>query len=333
MYRFSFLVCSFLVISYIALSAGVPIDTLKNKTSNPDKFSSLIVGFDYTSFATTDSRLNDTVRQPMYSPYVSFYSKHGLFVSANFNLTGNSDSSLRNSTYSLNLTAGYEWKIGNAITISPSYTHAFYDSKTMLLNRLYSNYADITATYDLKNWSTSLSGSFQWGEINDWLMNLKTSYSFTIAGIFSRKDVLLIQPGISAQFSNPNYYSKLFSFLNAYTSNQPYAKLGRLVRDIYDFSDRSPYLIKLRQTLRANNDLAYMIRDYMPTGIELSTILSSNNRFTITSATVSLPVSYIIGNFTASISVSLYRTMNQPVYLENQWYTYISGGVNYAINW
>jgi hypothetical protein len=164
-------------------------------------------------------------------------------------------------------------------------------------------------------------------------MNLKTSYSFTIAGIFSKKDVLLIQPGISAQFTNPNYYSKLFSFLNEYVSNRPDAKLGKLVRDIYDFSNRSPFLIELRQTLRANHDLAYMIRDYMPTGIELSTILSSNDRFNITSATVSLPVSYIIGNFTASISVSLYRTMNQPVYLENQWYTYISGGLNYAINW
>ncbi len=333
MYRFSFLVCSFLVISYIALSAGVPIDTLKNKAGSQDKFSSLIVGFDYSSFATTDSRLNDTVHQPVYSPYVSFYSKHGLFVSANYNLTGNSDSSLRKSTYSLNLTVGYEWKIGNAITISPSYTHTFYDSKTMLLNRLYSNYADITATYDLTNWSTSLSGSYQWGKISDWLMNLKTSYSFTIAGIFSKKDVLLIQPGVSAQFTNPNYYSKLFSFLNAYTSNKPNAKLGRLVYDIYNIQDRSSYLIDLRQTLRANHDLAYMVRDYMPTGIELSTILSSNNRFTVTSTTVSLPVSYIIGNFTAGISVSLYRTMNQPVYLENQWYTYISGGLNYAINW
>lgn len=333
MYRFSFLVCSFLAVSFIALSAGVPIDTLKNKTGNPDKFSSLIVGFDYTSFATTDSRLNDTVRQPMYSPYVSFYSKHGVLLSANFNLTGNSDSSLRKSTYSLNLTAGYEWKIGNEITISPSYSHTVYGSKTMLLNRLFFNYADIAVTYDLKNWSTSLSGSYQWGEISDWLMNLKTGYSFTIAGIFSKKDVLLIQPGISAQFTNPNYYSKLFSFLNTYTSNKPNAKLGRLVYDIYNFQDRSPYLIELRQTLRGNNDLAYMIRDYMPSGVELSTILSSNDRFTATSATVSLPVSYIIGNFTASISISLYRTMNQPVYLENQWYTYISGGLNYAINW
>lgn len=333
MYRFYFLICSFLVISFIALSAGVPIDTLKSKTGNQDKFSSLIVGFDYTSFATTDSRLNDTVSQPMYSPYISFYSKQGVFVSANYNLTGNSDSSLRKSTYSLNLTAGYEWKIGNAITISPSYTHTFYDSKTMLLNRLYSNYADITATYDLKNWSTSLSGSYQWGEISDWLMNLKTSYSFTIAGIFSKKDVLLIQPGVSAQFTNPNYYSKLFSFLNEYISNKPNAKLGRLVSDIYNIYDRSPYLINLRQTLRTNRDLGYMILEYIPRGIELSTILSSNDRFNVTSATCSLPVSYIIGNFTANLTVSFYRTMNQPVYLENQWYTYISGGVNYAINW
>lgn len=291
------------------------------------------MGFDYTSFATTDSRLNDTVSQPMYSPYISFYSKQGLFVSANYSLTGNSDSSLRKSTYSLNLTAGYELKLGNAITITPSYTHAFYDSKTMLLNRLYANYADITVTYDLKNWSTSFSGSYQWGEINDWLMNLKTSYNFTISGLFSNKDALLISPGVSLQLTNPNYYSKLFSFLSEYVSNKPNAKLGRLVYDVYNIHDRSPYLVELRKKLREDHDLAYMIRDYIPGGAELSSILSSNDRFTMTSATCSLPISYLIGNFTINVSVSLYRTMNQPMYLQNQWYTYISGGLNYSINW
>lgn len=333
MYRFPFLACGILLIAQIAVAAGNPIDTLTKKVVRTDKFSSLIVGFDYTSFATTDSRLNDTVHQPMYSPYICFYSKQGLFVSTNFNITGNSDSSLKKSTYSLNITAGYEFKLGSAMTISPSYTHTFYDSKTMLLNRLYSNYADMTATYDLKNWSASLSGSYQWGEINDWLMNLKTNYNFIIPGIFSKKDMLLILPGISAQFSNPNYYSKLFSFLYEYTMNKPNAKLGRLIYDIYNFHDRSDYLIELRKTLRSNKDLAYMTLDYMPSGIELSSILSSNDRFTITSATFSLPASYVIGDFTANISVSLYRTMNQPIYLENRWYTYVSGGLSYAINW
>jgi hypothetical protein len=333
MYRVYFFTCLIVLVVSAPLSGSNPVDSLKKKPDTDEKFSSLIFGLDYTSFATTDSRLNDTVSQPLYSPYISFYSKSGVFINASFNLTGNSDSTLKRSTYSLNLGTGYEFTLGENITVTPSYTHVFYNTKTMLLNKLYSNYADISAMYDLKNWSSSVSGSYQWGKISDWLMNLKTGYNFTITKLFSKTDVLLIQPSISAQFSDPNYYSKLFSFLNEYIRKRPNAKLGRLVYDIYNIYERSPYIISLRQKLLADKELAYMIRDYMPAGIVLSDVLTSKDKFTLTSATVSLPISYTTGNLTVNVSVSVYRSLHQPIYLKNSWYTYISGGLSYAINW
>lgn len=334
--RFSILIycgmVNVLIAGNVADSIQQPV--IQPKITSPtDQFTAVIFGFDYFNNATTDSRLNNIVNQASYAPYISFYSKIGLFVNGGLNYIANSDSSLSKSTYSIDLTMGYDIKIGKMIVVTPMYSHSFFSQKTMLLNKIYSDCIDLSTSCAIGNWNSILSASYKWGKIEDWNFSMQSSYTFSIGKIFAKEDLIMVQPGISINFNNPNYYSKLFSFLDAYINAHPNAGLARLAYDIYHINDQSEELVKLRRKLLANKDLAYMIRDYLPTGMPLSEILGSNNSMAITNFTVSLPVSYLIGDFTINASFSAYRTINQPIYLQNKWYTNFSAGVSYAINW
>ena len=273
MVRNVFLIFLFLIIQ-IPIYGGIPdsakLVSITKSVDSDEKFSSLIIGFDYSNNATTDSRLNNLVNQASFYPYLSFYGKHGVYLNGGFNYIANSDSSLSKSTYSIDLVLGYDIKIGKKLTITPSYSHIFYDSHTMLLNKLYADYIDLSATIEIGNWNSVFSANYKWGKIEDWNFSVKTSYAISIEKIFTKKDLIIIQPGVSVCFNNPNYYTKLFSFLNEYIKTHPNAGLARLVYDIYHISDQSPELVNLRHKLLANKDLAYMIRDYLPTGMPLS---------------------------------------------------------------
>jgi hypothetical protein len=307
--------------------------TGKSDNSNI-KISSLILGADYSTNTNTFGKFSSFSRQPSISPYVSFYHKSGLLISGLVNAIGNSDSSATHWTYQINLKGGYQFKITDQISFTPSYTRYIYDKNALTISTLYKNYAEANLDMQTKYWFGSIAAGYLWGRIHEFSIEAQTGSSYTWENVFFKDDALMVQVSFSGFFNNPNYLSRLFSFLNNYAdANQDATKYNLLV-DLLSIANRTPEIKEIRRTFRNDPTLRKMVRNYLPFGISIHDFLNYNNRFTLTSLACSLPVNYMIGNFTLNFDFSIYRSMNQPVYSEqSNYYSYITAGMSYSFNW
>lgn len=317
--------------SVAAFSNGIKKDAGNN--SDTSKISSLLIGADYSSNTNTFGRVNNYVKQPNYSPYLSFYHKSGLFVNSNLNLVGNSDTTSSKITTEFNLMGGIDWRLSNVFTITPGFSHYFYEKQSTSLSSLYNNYAEVNLQAQTKHWSGSISAGYLWGYIDEVDVNAQTSVLFTINHIFSKDDYFTIEPMVGAYINNPNYYSKLFYFLGEYANNHPDARKGNLVADLYNIRNMESEVRYLRQYFRSHPGLGKMTLNLIPNGVPIYDVLNSKNVFTVSSLIFSLPVSYTIGGFSANFNFSLLKPVNQPFYLPNDVVTYFTAGVSYSFQW
>jgi hypothetical protein len=300
------------------------------------KISTLILGTDYSTNTNTFGKFSSINSQPTLSPYLSFYHKSGFFINGLLNFVGNSDSTGTKTTYQFNLKGGYQIELGEKFSITPSYTRNFYDENALTISTLYSNYAEVNIDYQLKYWNLSVSPGYLWGRLKEFSIDARTGVSYTFENVLKKDDALSIQLNFSGYFNNPNYLSKLFSFLHNYAEKNPDANKLKLMLDIFDRTLYTPEIREVRKAFRDDKALRLLARNYIPNDLSISIydFLNYNNRFTLTSMACSLPITYMIGDFTFNFDFSIYRSMNQPVYSEqDSYYSYITAGLNYAINW
>jgi hypothetical protein len=309
---------------------------IENKKANIDitdiNYSSLMLGSDYSSNTSTFGKFNGNVSQPSLSPYLSFYHKWGLFFNGIVNIIAYSDSAAIHSTYQVNLKGGYQLKLGEKFTITPSYTRYMYDDDALTISTLYSNYVEATLDYQSKYLYSSLSAGYLWGRIDEFSVDSRVGASYDWDNVLFKEDALTIQLTLAGIFNNPNYLSKVFTFLNDYAKANPTATRDTLIKSMLKWRP-GPVVRTIRQTLRNDPLLRWMARDYIPQDVTLLNFLEYNNRFTITSVITSFLVSYSIGNATLNVDYSLYRMVNQPVYASNKYYHYLTAGLSYSFNW
>jgi len=305
----------------------------KDTTENvEERYTSVIVGSDYSTNTNTFGRFDNFAKQPSFSPYVSYLSKYGFNIGGTAYFIGNSDASGTKTTSELDLQAGYDWILGKVISISPSYTHFFYSSNSSTLKKSYNDYVQLGLNADVKWWNTSISGKYFWGEYNETILTAQTGVNITFDNFLSKGNSLQISPSIEANISNINYFRYIsgnFKFLRAYATAYPDATINELLGDLKTNNrpvvkiiakkiSTSPYLQKRLDNLSVDGNLV------------ISDLFSSKKELKVSNIGLTLPVYYYFGNFTMNVVFAAYKPFNQPKLFGNEWTTYFGVGVSYT---
>ena len=275
-------------------------------------FSSLIFSFDYSTNTNTFGNFNNNIKQPYYSPSVSFFSKYGFDISVLPSFINNSDITSSETTSELDLMAGYNFQPVKNLSIYPGYTHIFYSKNSYSLKSVISDIAQLDLTYQLKWYTPSLSSSYLIGEKNTFYISWQNSFNIDFENVPGKDALFTLQPGFDINFSDKNYYNSILlttDYLNSSVINY------LVQRWLNRYPNLTEEQIKDRlynYELRQNPDIF-------------------NVQYSLTSVSLILPVYYMIGNFT--FNVTLYTSI--PTYqsdFSSDVQFYLNAGISYSIN-
>lgn len=323
---------------FISIGVFALPDTLQIQT---DKESSIVIGTDYASNTNTFGHFNNFVKQPLLSPYVSYYGKRGLLVSGLANFVGNSDSTNTKTSSEFDFQLGYRWNITDHFSIVPSLTHFFYSANSNSLKSEFTDYFQVDLNAEVKWWYTSVSTGYIIGNSNQLIIIPQTGVYIQFDHILSKNNSLTFQPSVSCDFNNQDYYnsyySKKYLFLKPYTNRSSAGTIREFLTDysngFKDFNKLTSALLKEYFNRFFQNHPYYLENmKKLPQNEELMNLIeqtSNDKKFTITSLGLTLPVYYYIGNLVFNFTFSAFKPINQPDYLDSDWVTYSSLGVSY----
>ncbi|HEY4789356.1 MAG TPA: hypothetical protein VIH57_25070, partial [Bacteroidales bacterium] len=264
-----------------------------------------------------------------------YYHKSGFAVGATGFFIGNSDVSGTETTSELDLQGSYLWKLGSVFSVSPMYTHFFYSSNSGVLKRSYSDYVQLGLASEVKWWSTDLSAKYFWGDYDEFMLTGLTNATITFDNFLHKGNSLIIQPSVEINFSDINYYRYIsghYKFLEAYANRYPDATMNDLLDDLK--TKTKPLIRKLWEKMLMYAYIQRRINQLSVDGnLVLSDLFSNKKQLKTSSLGFTLPVYYYFGNFSANISLSMFKPYNQPKIFGNAWTTYFSAGINYTFDW
>lgn len=289
-----------------------------------DNPSQLDVGLDFTSNTNTYGRFNADKIQPSLSPYLFYTSPIGLTLGSTAIFVGKSDSTLKKTTSELDLSVGYLLSFfDDKLTIYPSFTKFFYSKNSESMKSVFNSQTSLDISYTYKWLTISVNGALLRGDINDYSLNPSIYGSFEFENFFFQNDALIIEPNLNANFGNQEYYTLIDS-----------KKLDRIILNKGN--------IKLKD-LRKNSLLHIALNKYIDLSKEdpnktlkeiLETYFStSENEFNLTSLTVTLPVTYTLGNYSTTLAISASKPQNAPKGYDTDITFYYTVSLAYSFTW
>jgi hypothetical protein len=269
---------------------------------------------DYASNTNVLGNFNTAVRQPSYSPSISFFSKWGVDISLLGYVVDNSDDSLENFTAELDLMLGYTFEPVKNLVIYPSYAHFMYSENSNSLKSIFSDNLQLDIDYTAKYLDVGVSTGYFTGKQHTFYAQARAFAMLSFDHVFFRKGVLSLQPGIDANFGD-------YEYLNLYYLDELMENTG--------FSN---YLL-LYPAIRR-----YVIYHKMQNpDLTMEQILDSflrekaEDTFKFTSAGLNLPISYMIGNFSFNLGIYAFIPVNQPDYLDYGIQYFFNFGLTYML--
>jgi len=302
--------------------------------NNEDRFTSFVIGGDYSTNTNTFGRFDNYAKQPSYSPYVSYLSKYGFNLGAIGYFIGNSDASGTETTSELDLQAGYDWRLGKVFSLTPLYTHFFYSSNSSTLKKSYNDYAQLSLNSEVKWWNSSISGRYLWGDYDEINLSAQTGVTITISDFLHNGNSLVINPMAELNSSDINYYRYIsgnFKFLRAYATLYPDATFNDLMEDLQ--TSNRPLIKRLAEKIAATPNLSKRMDKLAANGdFVISDLFSDKKELKFTSLGLTLPVYYYVGNFCFSATFAAYKPFNQPKAFGNDWTAYFGVGLSYTFS-
>lgn len=274
----------------------------------------LMFSADYASNSEVLGTFSNAAKQPSYAPSVTFISKWG----ADFSLTGyaigNSDDSLDSFTGEVDLMLGYNWEPVKGLVLYPSYTHFWYSENANSLKSIFRNDFHLDVDYTYKFINLGASAGFYTGTQHTFYAGIHNSYPLALNRVFGKNDGLSLQPGVDLNFGDYEYLN--LYYLNKLEDNRTflyYLLLNPTIRRyVYQERQKNPSLSREE-----------ILTDYLET--------KAQDQIKLTSVGISLPVSYIIGNFSINAGFYAYIPVNQPDYLGNEVQYFFDVGITYLL--
>jgi hypothetical protein len=269
---------------------------------------------DYASNSEVLGTFSNAAPQPSWSPSVSFLSKWGIDFSMNGYAIGNSDDSLEHFTGELDLMAGYNFEPVKGLVLYPSYTRFFHTENSNALKSIFSNDFHLDVDYTWKFINLGVSSGYFTGQQHTFYAALHNNYLISFNRIFGKKDALSLQPGIDLNFGDYEYLN--LYYLGQLENNQTYLyylMLNPVIRR-YVFEERQK-----NPSLTREDILIHYLE------------IKAADQLKFTSVGLSLPVSYMFGNFSLNAGIYAFIPVNQPDYLGSDVQFFYNIGISYLI--
>lgn len=278
-----------------------------------EKISILSAGFDYYSNTISSGTLTNEVKQPAYAGSISFFSTYNLFLSTSIMYLDNSNDSLDDFSSQYDIILGYTGRIGEHFEYALSYTWNLFSDNSARINRLFSNQPQAGIWYKKNVFQSGVEAVYYFGDYQTYTLSFEQSYAYSKESLLFQNDYLSIEPELALVCGN-------YKYLDNYLVDNPTVLLSfdtDYIRDLLLYVARE----KFYHPELENRDI-----------IEDKLAQDSPAKFTLTALNLSVPVYYMLGNFSFTLSATLYLPLNQPSYLgENKLYFMWNGGVGYSL--
>ena len=271
--------------------------------SNVPSFHSLMLSFDYSSNTGLFGLYNTEIKQPSYTPSVSYFSKHGFDISAMFFFMGNSDTDYTNSSFQMDAMAGYTFNIGKHFTIYPNYSHFFHDNASSSLKSSYTDNLQLDFSFEYKFFMSALTGNYLFGKENNTpILSFQNFFLIDKEEFIFNNLYVAVQPGFDISWSNRKYYKNyVYDFITSSPENK---------QQYFDSHPRFAFLYD-----RAKKEYPRLDENLI---IKLLTArnITVEEEFKLSSVTFILPVYFMFKDFSVNASTSYYKPLNVSEYLD-----------------
>jgi hypothetical protein len=269
---------------------------------------------DYASNTNVLGNFSNFSRQPYYSPSVSFFSKWGADVSLIGYAIGNSDDSLDHFTTEMDLVLGYGFEPVKNLAVYANYSHFTYSGNSNSIKSIFSDDLHVDLDYTYKFADLGVSAGYLTGRQHTFYLSLHNYYVVNFNHILFRTGYLNIQPGIDANFGDYEYLN--LYYLDELSENGKFSHYLTL----NPYMRRYVYSQKLKNPDQRREEILYhFLRE------------KAKDTFKFTSASINLPLSYTMGNFTLNLGIYVIIPVNQPDYLSNEIQFFFNMGLTYLL--
>lgn len=315
----------------VAIAVFIVLVSLKIQGSEPGKdiseedikietdYNSLFFTFDYSTQTNTFGVINDEVKQPNYSPGISFFSKYNFDVSVLSIFTKNGDTSFTKTSSEIDFSAGYSFQPNENFTIYPSFTHSEYSKSISPLLSAFSDIAQLNLYYNKGVYFGGLSSSVLFGDKNMFHLSMQNALGIYIDDLLFKNSLLSIQLEFDVSFSDKNYYNKL----------------------IYDLWNQEEFLFwvyeEYPRTLlavraRIENYGLDSTKDWFYSGINEIDNSVFGSSYNITSLSFVFPIYYSVGQFMFNFTTFLVVPTSSNSFYQQNTQLLFSTGIAYNLN-
>lgn len=289
--------------------------SIKNSgNGKEDQFNSLLFSADYSSNSSFLGSISQFVKQPSYSPSISYFHKCGFDITSTAFFIANSNDSLNDFTSELDIIAGYSFEPFRNFTLHPTYSHFFYSHSANLQKSIFSDEINIDADYTYNSLDLGLTAGYFLGKKNTFYAALHSSLNLEFNNFIFKNTLFSLQPGIDFNFGN---YEYLNQFYLDELENKPLFYLYLL---------RSPNVRRYVYEEKITHP-ALTVKQIVDTYLNKQ----AEDNFKLTSVSINLPVNYMVGNFGFNLGLFICIPVSQPNYMSNDVQFYFDIGASYSL--
>lgn len=287
-----------------------------------------MVGLDYSGNTSSFGRYSGLAKQPSFSGYSLFYSKYGLYAGLSSMMIGNSDSTATAYTNQYDINLGYDQEVGKFLTLSAAYSHFFYSRNSYSIQSLYKNEFQMGVNLNVGNAYSNISAYYLTGDFNEWMGSGQLGYNFEWANVFFKDHTLSISPEVGIMMGNQKYYNQ-YAYRNYWYFYKIAQRFPTLTAgDLIESPGNYPGMWKFLNKFPPFRENFYKLdRD-----VVLWDLFQTENKFNVSSISMTLPVYYTLGNFMLNLSYSLSIPLNLPEYMDDSAISYFSAGISYTFS-
>ncbi len=287
------------------------IDSKRNTEHN-----ALMFSFDYASNTNLLGNYSSEIRQPSFSPSLSFLSGLGMDLSLTGNFVANSDDSLENFSSEFDLMLGYNFKPFKNLTVYPNYTRYLYSRNSNPVQTIFRNDFRLDIDYKYRFIDLGVTSGYFTGDQHTFYADVRNSYEINFEHVVFRNSFLTLNPGIDANFGSYEYLNMFY--LSNLKSNPNY--IFYLLRYSPAFSR---YVLQ-EKYYHPELTVKEIVDNYLQQ--------KAQDNFKLSSVSLFLPVYYLLGDFGINLGVFVFIPVHQPDYLSGDVLFYFTLGVSYNID-
>ena len=154
----------------------------------------MILGMSFTN--NNNHRNPNAIQMPAFLTNLNYYSKSGLWTSANYTKYFGAPEN----TFEIEFDLGYQKTLFDNLDVDLQYTHHIFRGDLAYEGISYSNSVSLSGDYRLRNFSLSLDNEYMIGDNNNYFLDFGLSYDIEVSELLTSTDYLGFSPSLITSF-------------------------------------------------------------------------------------------------------------------------------------